>query len=287
MSNSSHLVDRAIQGGDPESALWCRGIVPLSWYQEPLLPWEEPKEWCFTGPDIPRNGPLLFASDGSGGKYGNDPRLRRVGFASVLVHGGNGEPFGISWAAFGGVGGSQTVPRAEGKGFVTSALKAGGEQAICLVDAKYVVNCFNPSNTSALEGLNSDIWSQVRSSNGDSLVPGVSVKWIKAHQDRTGFDLDYSPLEIYGNSVADALAEEAASRVADSTSRAFGIKAMDGIVKKVLDRLMAIEAHIAKEFPRVEPKEGWKHKKSTKSEPHSVAALSMKVLGHSLIEVGR
>eukprot|EP00972_Heterocapsa_arctica_P096290 14206558-Heterocapsa_arctica.AAC.1 len=77
MSSSSHLVHRAIQGGGSESALWCRGIVPLSWYQDPLPPWEEPKEWSFTGPDIPRDGPLLFASDGSGGKYGNDPRLRR------------------------------------------------------------------------------------------------------------------------------------------------------------------------------------------------------------------
>eukprot|EP00972_Heterocapsa_arctica_P029270 4305007-Heterocapsa_arctica.AAC.1 len=115
MGNSSHLVHRAIQGGAAESALWCRGIFPLSWYQDPLPPWEEPSEWSFTDPDHPIEGTKVFASDGSGGKYGNDPRLRRVGYAFVLVHGGNDQPFGISWASFGGVGGSQIVPRAEGK----------------------------------------------------------------------------------------------------------------------------------------------------------------------------
>eukprot|EP00972_Heterocapsa_arctica_P067259 9926136-Heterocapsa_arctica.AAC.1 len=50
---------------------------------------------------------------------------------------------------------------------------------------------------------------------------------------------------------------------------------------------MAIEAHIAQEFPRLEPEEGRKHEKCTNSDPHSVAVLSLNVLGHSLIDVGR
>eukprot|EP00972_Heterocapsa_arctica_P012679 1861975-Heterocapsa_arctica.AAC.1 len=50
---------------------------------------------------------------------------------------------------------------------------------------------------------------------------------------------------------------------------------------------MAIEAHIAQEFPRLEPEDCRKHKKCTKSDPHKEAVLSINILGHSLINVGR
>jgi len=137
-----------------------------------------------------------------------------------------------------------------------------------------------------MEGLNADLWSRVRKDDGTLRYRGVSCEWVKAHQDRGGFAHPSSPLEIYANTVADALADEAASRLAVGVSMADGVKAMDSTVKRVLDRARSIEAHMISNFPRkgIEPRA---KKGRRQVDPELEAAQFLKGLGHSLIQAGR
>ena len=129
MQASSRLATRALNGGYFEQAVWTRGIVPTSWYKEFTPPWEDTVAWEFRNgahPLGPEEGAVgVFASDGSGGPCGNDPRLRRVGFASVQISLRVDGSFCLHWAKFGGVPGKQTVPRAETLGFFLSSLPTG------------------------------------------------------------------------------------------------------------------------------------------------------------------
>ena len=102
---SRRLAPRALKGDHLEQSVWTRPIVPMSWYKCSLSPLGG---YCCSGIPTgelhqPEGGAeVVFASDGSGGPCGNDPRLRRVGYASVKVSLGLDGSFNLHWAKFGG-----------------------------------------------------------------------------------------------------------------------------------------------------------------------------------------
>ena len=76
-------------------AFWSRGIPPPPQSLNLLQPPEDRTEWIGAATEdgtlsvdthgSSQSNPLIAGSDGSGGKHGTDPRLRRVGWSWVVL----------------------------------------------------------------------------------------------------------------------------------------------------------------------------------------------------------
>ena len=104
---------------------------------------------------------FVFGSDGSGGPFAQEPRVRRCSCSVVAVS--KQHPTKISGTIAGLLVGKQTVPAAETFSF--QALLGRSHAVALVVDAKYVINKWqkirNPDTIS--EGSNPEIWTQIAS----------------------------------------------------------------------------------------------------------------------------
>ncbi len=62
---------------------WLRGLVPSSWAATPAPPFDEARHHCGYVSSIPSYATTMWATDGSGGHWGRDPRLRRRGWGAA------------------------------------------------------------------------------------------------------------------------------------------------------------------------------------------------------------
>eukprot|EP00973_Karenia_brevis_P048939 6787627-Karenia_brevis.AAC.1 len=130
ITRSNYLIPqaRAAKEHGEVACYFLRGLMPIKW----TLPSEEPRGTTVplgSGSMLPRLEYIKMYTDGSGGRNSNDPRIRRCGWAWVVVrrgtdiitHGEAGHLPGAQW--------QQTVPRSELHA-LTQSLKAISAQTV-------------------------------------------------------------------------------------------------------------------------------------------------------------
>ena len=140
VSSSEHLVQEAESGVEYHPWFWLRGLIPKQWTFREVPRVSAYKAWGVldTRMIVLQRG-LLAGTDGSGGGYGSDARMRRVGWGLVLHSTVNTHLQGL---AFGTVAGAQTVPRAELYALAYLAASIQGDIGD-LVDSSFVVKGFH------------------------------------------------------------------------------------------------------------------------------------------------
>ena len=102
----------------------------------------------------------MFGSDGSGGPFSQEPRVRRCSWSVVAVS--KQHPTKISGTISGLLVGKQTVAAAEAFAFQALLGRSHGPVTL-VVDANYVINKWqkirNPETIS--QGSNPEIWTQI------------------------------------------------------------------------------------------------------------------------------
>ena len=119
IASTQHLCSRALRECEQLPQLWFRGLRVPGTDGQPEVTELVQREW-HASPDAGRAGRVIAsASDGSGGDFGSDPRLRRCGAAAVLVldsprRGDGAAPaFRLGHCVASTVPGLQTTGRAE------------------------------------------------------------------------------------------------------------------------------------------------------------------------------
>ena len=80
IAETEHLAVEVCELGEErlkaEICFWGRGLVPLEW----VTPEEEPRQWHweFGSHECVDPQQVIVVSDGSGDRYGREPRLRRT-----------------------------------------------------------------------------------------------------------------------------------------------------------------------------------------------------------------
>ena len=111
MTSTQELAGRAAEELDA-ACFWMRGITPRSWIQVP-----DPPRWTHQALKGTPADAIRFAlgSDGAGGRFNSEARLRRTTFASVVVA-ETPRGYVLRNATAGVTRGAQTVPNAELQG---------------------------------------------------------------------------------------------------------------------------------------------------------------------------
>ena len=131
---------------DDQCHFWLRGLVPSAWTCGPLVSDENiVRTGCFLNPEGCDFACYFYATDGSGGPFSSDPRLRKCAWAVVAV-----ERIGEEYVLSGSVSGyvcdddnPNTVARAELRAFVELLLSVPDNcDLVVAVDASFVVNVF-------------------------------------------------------------------------------------------------------------------------------------------------
>ena len=258
--SSERLGHRAAADRDSCPVFWLRGLVPKAWTALPPPPPQLPV--LLTGGSCWSSG--TFHTDGAGGKWGSDPRRRRCGWGAVRLVEDAGT-FRRDVGAYGGLpGAKQTVPLAELHAamqvvrLAVGAVHAGGCALglVIRVDAAYVEKGFRKSRTGA-HSYNHDQWQEFW--HWHDLYPG-NIQVIRIWRSHATADEVAAgcipPFDLFGNYVADSLADEGAKLVQVSSVQAKRITDVDRDAADVLNRLLAAAA-CAAEADRPPPA-GWR-----------------------------
>ena len=180
--SSQGLLAEASAGAASFPIFWFRGLVPSEWTKSILSGWEPPFHTISGGclEDSTQSNPhpmgphQIMATDGSGGQYPTNPTLRRVGWG-LSIGGQEGQPIG--WARE-GIGGEQTVPRAELAAVLSGVQQTTGNLTIWS-DSAYVVQGASQGWGLRMSN-NQDLWGAVRERL--TTRPGrVQVLKVKGH----------------------------------------------------------------------------------------------------------
>ncbi len=117
---------------------WLRGLPPRRWTaQHCLLPTQSEAQYVGCNPAQPQSLPsrVVLATDGSGGPFTSEPRLRRCGWAFVAMD-EDGSIVAQGWGPL--EGWRQTVPLSEREAATQLAASIQGDLQL-FVDASYVV----------------------------------------------------------------------------------------------------------------------------------------------------
>lgn len=181
------------------------------------------------------------------GAHSGDPRLRRVGWGLVHLEIRNGAPF-LAGAAFGGVGGRQTVPLAELRGLFEGAAQLRAP-VVHHLDTEVVVKACRRGPGSQ-QGKWAAAWQRYwcLPAIGDRLQ---GVRWCPGHRtDEQACRLsDSERLVSLGNFVADMFADCAAELSRLSAHVVRQVEESDVLVREVQDRLVANQRQHLKDFP--------------------------------------
>ena len=169
-------------GDESQQHFWLRGLLPSSWTQQDYTDDQLVRTGIFTQPTFDASL-FVFGSDGSGGPFSQEPRVRRCSWSVVAVS--KQHPTQILGTISGLLVGKQTVPAAEAFAFKELLGRSHGPVTL-VVDAKYVINKWqkirNPDNI--YEGSNPEIWTQI----ADHQNREVSLIKIKSHLKREQFE---------------------------------------------------------------------------------------------------
>ena len=224
------LVDEAIRGSATHSGFWLRGLTPYPWTLGTLQDFlgdAQPlciKTGAFLAPGVLQlKAGAWAASDGSGGNFSRDPRLRRCGVGLALFEHGSPAPQGT---IHGGVTAPQTVNRAELMAAILLATATDGD-VILVTDSSFLHRGFH-RGPACMHQANADLWGHlwgaIRARRGAFLcrkikshmtVDQLTTFLAEGHADLacSDFTADRAldpELAYLGNTMADALAEQAA-----------------------------------------------------------------------------
>lgn len=142
---------------------WTMGVVLLLWVTPPpriQYHWSSgPVDPEDTTPTEPVG---VTGTDGSGGPFNKDPRMRTVGAAAVPL---NQESTKVLRARWGPIAGPQTVPRAEAVG-VQWGVGFPETSEIIVADASYTLNTVHKKLTEKTE--HRDVWHKIQDLLGNT-----------------------------------------------------------------------------------------------------------------------
>ena len=127
IGRSADLVQRAIENAEACPGFWLRGLTPKTWTWLPPPDGNMPiKTWGVLGGGAPfqLDHRHIIGTDGSGGLFSSDPRLRRCGCGCIVLDRELMAPIG--GAAFPLAGAIQTVPRSELSALIFVASRTRG-----------------------------------------------------------------------------------------------------------------------------------------------------------------
>ena len=155
----------------------------------------------------------ILGGDGSGGKFGRDPRTRRCGFGLVVLkpQSNDSDAFDYLGHVYGAVPGKQTVPRSEAT-VLWHALKYTSGNAVYMIDALGTMRSL--SKGASYEPLsNGLLWQAINQAKQQRLDEGrgwLELVWIESHQTfEQAVNRGWSPVQWTANWYADSLADKA------------------------------------------------------------------------------
>ena len=227
----------------PLKTMWLRGLVPKAAW--PLPEPEDHYQWLPGSWERPRFRGTV-CTDGSGGFWSANAKLRRCGWAAVMLD-SSGNPRHWKWIAAALGGSVQTVPRAEIYAVLMVVEHAEGD---CHVwsDHENIIKTINERRWSkARSGTNSDLWNRLEDALSNS-VWTFRFSWVNSHV-KDGMDVQTKvPRCVYlGNKKADSKAGLAAetNRIPDADVE--NHKTAMGQAKEILMRLTTIADDMYKE----------------------------------------
>ena len=264
---SVYLIKKAKLWYTKVPCLWLRGIVPATWTTDQIPSPPDIAEpvvedlGATSGPSgklvTGDNDRLLGCGDGSGGSKSADPRLRRTGWAWVLLrshHAINASDIVYTKTSI-LPGRRQTVNRSELAALVDFAASTEGA-ATFITDSGYVMAGVNkirkggPKWKRARHKFNADLWADLT-----ALLAGRDflVEKIESHldlEDDTKWAGIYPRSWVLGNSWADIFAGGAAEDAALPYSVIGTVEGVDDISQGVRDRIAATLIDAAEKDPR-------------------------------------
>lgn len=271
---SQHLAAKAVQGNNP--CFWLRGLLPKALTK---VDFSTPKTvYLEFGPSVhsqavtdgfklpghlagrfvavPGSRPreIVIATDGSGGEFTADRRLRSCGWGICWVN------VGSTVEAIYGFAGAlpfsiQTVPLAELFALYQALVWSPEADLLHIfADASYVVDNFKKGRQHCLAHVShSSVWLMVFDLVADLLVRGtrVEVTKVKAHNEQ-GITSEVAA-QTFGNIVADKLAETAARynhnfNMCRVSAAALGVAELDSMASLVVKRLAQIGLENARDL---------------------------------------
>ena len=244
IAKSDYLVSEARSYHAKFPCFWLRGVVPGAWLEDPCVK-DEPRlrrfhiEGIHTFVPSSSSKQAVF-TDGSGGKYTKDKRLRRCGWGwIVLSHPREGE-FLCHQGGFGTLEGwSQTVPRAELRAAIEAVAGTVGPVDI-FTDCGMLVRGAARPMSQWCDGANCDLWLELYTavSNHRGSVDFIKVK---AHDDGTLMRQGrQSPFAFFGNCLVDRLASQGAQQHELPEGWAATVGLVDAKARVVQERLLHI-----------------------------------------------
>ena len=243
LEKTNYLRPRAEAGRERWPCFWMRGLVPLSWTEGALRPLEPEEVCCSWG--IPAEGRLVLpegaiaGTDGSGGAWGKDPRLRRTAWAFIVT---TAKCVPVAHSR-GPTKGKQSVVRAELTAICNLVRSTQGSLTV-FVDAQYVTKGFADGPLKP-HACHTDLWSLLW---GDLLHRQGQVKVVKVPSHTRPHDLVGGMITVEQfvlNEWADQLAEKAAEENQFHDLVALLVSEVDKLAWAVQERLAAIVGHVA------------------------------------------
>ena len=241
VTSTQHLAGEALRGHFP--CFWMRGLLPQDWVDAEAPDVGPLKAWVLhpgLGFGCGEEVSTVF-TDGSGGEYSSEPRLRRCGWSLAEVRLAASPPVLVQ-GLFGTLPGvAQTVNRAELFAALQAVLLFTGELVVH-TDSAYVFNLASRFPADLDVDANLDLWDELWTALSVRTMPVTWVK-VKSHADEPAWRANRvtTPLAI-GNTYADTLAGVAAERACDSRHAAFValVRWLDSRTLQVQKRLLAI-----------------------------------------------
>jgi len=249
--SSSKLAGEAAASWQAWPIFWLRGLPPAAWYDSIIgdhRPGEEVQFYeggCFRdGASVTLPPGAFAATDGSGGRFASDPRLRRVAFSVVVF----GPGYQILGFIVGSVTGPQTSNRAELMAIAVLMARSTGPCRVA-VDSSFALRPFAFDSQAAEEGsckVHLDLWGavlQLRRSRAGGDISAIKVRSHLSLQVALAQGMEF--WAWLGNLVADAFASWGASRFEVPPAVAAEVASLDGKARLVQRRLAAVIAEAA------------------------------------------
>ena len=215
-----------------------RGLTPKTWTWLPPPDGNMPiKTWgvLVGGAPFQLDHRHIIGTDGSGGLFSSDPRLRRCGCGCIVLDRELMAPIG--GAAFPLAGPIQTVPRSELSALIFVASRTRGA-APAFIDARYVVGGL-ARGCGARHRKNQDLWAKYWEITG---ARGGDLKafHIRSHRPDITLGAGHDPAAFLVNALADKLADDAAATAKPSSRDVAAIRGIDERARRIQARIIAI-----------------------------------------------
>ena len=254
---TQELIPQAVEGAADLQCLWLRGLLPASlvpvntpavmsdevWYVR-----DHPAGWWPAG---------VYYTDCSGGPHNIYPPIRRcgIGVAVLDMHHDllQSDPQPFVWGAYAPLPGLlQTVPRGELYAMVLVVERVLEGNLEIRSDSKVNVDLFHKGRQACLASSNSDLWLRLWDVLGSREVC-LEMIWVKGHTDDVDVANRYLalPIDIFGNSCADRLAERASIQYQVSMQDSMTLRWHYAVVKRIQARAVIILSHVMQGRARV------------------------------------